>query len=136
MTIGELARATGAAPSQIRYYERLGVLPPAGRSATRRVYGPEAIGLVRAALVARRLGFRVRDLIAMRRDGGAAAAAQRRIAELTAEIRRARVARALTAHFGANGAIVPDRYARILDAANQPHPAGGASRAANRSPWL
>ena len=51
------------------------------------------------------------------RRGGAAAAAQRRIVELTAEIRRARVARALTAHFAANGTIAAERYARILDAA-------------------
>ena len=42
MTVGEFARRAGLRASAVRYYERLGLLPPPPRRNGRRVYGPEA----------------------------------------------------------------------------------------------
>ena len=41
MRIGEVAAQAGLATSAIRYYERLGLLPPARRVNGRRVYGED-----------------------------------------------------------------------------------------------
>ena len=44
MTIGELARRTGIPTSKIRYYEKVGVLPPSQRTSSNyRVYGASAV---------------------------------------------------------------------------------------------
>ena len=48
--IGEIARRTGAATSALRYYERIGLLPPAERAGRRRRYPPsiaERVALIR-----------------------------------------------------------------------------------------
>jgi hypothetical protein len=41
--IGELARRTGVATSALRYYERVGLLSPAGRVGQRRHYPPSSV---------------------------------------------------------------------------------------------
>src|SRR5438876_8565206 len=41
MTIGAVAALSGRRPSSIRYYEQIGLLPPAARASGRRVYGPD-----------------------------------------------------------------------------------------------
>ncbi|HVB67100.1 MAG TPA: MerR family transcriptional regulator [Acetobacteraceae bacterium] len=72
MTIGQLARRVGVRPSAIRYYEAHGVLCPPVRSAnTYRLYGAEAITLLRFVRRAKELGFslhEVRQLIGASRD--------------------------------------------------------------------
>ena len=48
--IGELGRQTGLATSALRYYERVGLLAPAGRANGRRYYGSasaEQVALIR-----------------------------------------------------------------------------------------
>lgn len=48
--IGELGRHTGLATSALRYYERVGLLSPAGRANGRRYYGSASaaqVGLIR-----------------------------------------------------------------------------------------
>lgn len=66
ITIGQLARSVGVADSTIRYYEREGLLRPAGRSpGNYRVYGPEAqdrLTFIRAAQAA---GFELADIKSM-----------------------------------------------------------------------
>ena len=58
MTIGEFARSVGMRPSAIRYYETRGILVPPQRSASEyRLYGPEALSIIRFARRARELGF-------------------------------------------------------------------------------
>jgi DNA-binding transcriptional MerR regulator len=50
MPIGELARRTGVAASALRYYERIGLLAPAGRAGQRRHYhrsSAERVALIR-----------------------------------------------------------------------------------------
>jgi len=45
MTIGTVAAQTGRRPSAIRYYEQIGLLPPAARVGGRRVYGPAGVAV-------------------------------------------------------------------------------------------
>jgi DNA-binding transcriptional MerR regulator len=66
ITIGQLAKSVGVAHSTIRYYEREGLLRPAGRSpGNYRLYGPEAqhrLTFIRAAQAA---GFELADIRSM-----------------------------------------------------------------------
>jgi DNA-binding transcriptional MerR regulator len=58
MKIGELAAATGLAPSAIRFYEQSGLLPEAQRAANGyRSYSAEAVERLRYIQLAQALGF-------------------------------------------------------------------------------
>jgi DNA-binding transcriptional MerR regulator len=58
MKIGELAAATGLAPSAIRFYEQSGLLPAAERSANGyRSYPADAVDRLRFIQLAQALGF-------------------------------------------------------------------------------
>src|SRR5262245_23868917 len=61
MTIGELARRAGVAPSAVRYYERVGLLPAPARANGRRLYGGDALPRLAVILQARRLGFSIAE---------------------------------------------------------------------------
>ena len=75
MKIGELAAATGLAPSAIRFYEQSGLLPAAERSANGyRSYSPAAVERLRYIQLAQALGFTLDAL----RAGLLACAAQTR----------------------------------------------------------
>jgi MerR family redox-sensitive transcriptional activator SoxR len=62
LTISEIARQVGLQPSAIRYYERIGLLPPAQRESGQRRY--DSTGLYRLAVVqrARQLGFTLDEI--------------------------------------------------------------------------
>lgn len=66
MTIGELAKSVGVPDSTIRYYERVGLLRPTGRTAANyRFYGPDSgnrLTFIRAAQAA---GFELTDIKSM-----------------------------------------------------------------------
>ncbi|MGI8461457.1 MAG: MerR family transcriptional regulator [Solirubrobacterales bacterium] len=62
LTIGDLASAAGIKTSAIRYYERVGVLPPAERVSGQRRYAPEAIGQLRAVRAAQQAGFTLEEI--------------------------------------------------------------------------
>ncbi len=72
MTIGELARRAGVHLETIRYYERLGVMPPPRRTATGyRVYDELALRRLRFIKRAKQLGFtlkEIRELLELRMD--------------------------------------------------------------------
>lgn len=75
MRIGELAERARVAPSAIRYYERVGLMPPAARTESGyRDYGDEAaarLGFIRAAQsVGLSLG-EIRETLAFRDRGEA-----------------------------------------------------------------
>src|SRR5215471_6694230 len=61
MSIGEVARVCGLAPSAIRYYEKAGLLPRAVRVSRQRRYDAEMIGRLRLLQVAREAGFTVAE---------------------------------------------------------------------------
>ena len=61
MTIGGLARLADITPSAIRYYERLGLLPPPPRRSGRRDYDPEAVAHLAVVQFALSAGFTLRQ---------------------------------------------------------------------------
>ncbi len=82
-TIGRLAREAGVQPATLRYYERLGLLRPARRTASGyRLYGAEAARRLRFIRRAQALGFsleEVAQLLALSEDRRAPAAEVKRI---------------------------------------------------------
>jgi DNA-binding transcriptional MerR regulator len=59
ISIGEVARRTGLAPSAIRFYEKAGLLPPQPRNAKRRRFDTDAFGRIRIIQLARAAGFSI-----------------------------------------------------------------------------
>jgi MerR family transcriptional regulator, redox-sensitive transcriptional activator SoxR len=66
MSIGEVARRAGVRPSALRYYERVGLLPPPERTNGRRRYGGEVLHEVLDRLavvrVAQQAGFTISEI--------------------------------------------------------------------------
>lgn len=101
--IGELGRRTGLATSALRYYERVGLLVPEGRSNGRRYYGSasaERIALIRLCQDA---GFTLAEIRAFaaagsRRDPSWRRLMEAKLLELEASIARATHAKALIEH--------------------------------------
>jgi DNA-binding transcriptional MerR regulator len=71
-TIGQLARISGVKASTIRYYERIGLLHPEGRTASNyRLYGEEALQRLRFIRASQATGFTLEDITVLLglRDG-------------------------------------------------------------------
>lgn len=103
LTIGELARRTGAAPSTLRYYEEIGLLPPPARVSGQRRYTPEAVGVVGAVLFLADVGFtlaEIEELMAARSTSPRSwrALARRKLTELDERIAEAQAARVAVEH--------------------------------------
>lgn len=101
--IGELARRTGVATSALRYYERIGLLPPAERAGQRRHYPPSVAERVALVRLYKDAGFTLEEIgrmLAARSQGrrGWGDLAERKIAELDARIADAQQARTLIKH--------------------------------------
>ena len=62
LTIGEVARRAGVATSQIRYYERIGLLPAPGRVGGQRRYDPDVLGKLGFIGIAQSAGFKLREI--------------------------------------------------------------------------
>jgi len=71
--IGRLAKLAGVSPKTIRYYEAIGLLPPAPRGANRyRLYPPETVGLLRFIARAKLLGLtlaQIKEIVGRSREG-------------------------------------------------------------------
>ncbi len=65
LTIGELAHRTGVAVSALRYYEQIGLMPPASRVSGQRRYPASAVQLVGVILLLREVGFSLREIKAL-----------------------------------------------------------------------
>jgi len=103
LSISEVAKQFGLRPSAIRYYEQIGVLPPAHRVSGQRRYDPTV--LYRLAIIqrARQLGFtltEIRQLFFGFRDSTRASErwrtlSQRKLAELDQLMEGIKAVRAL-----------------------------------------
>ena len=72
LTISEAARRVGLRPSAVRYYEKLGILPPAQRKSGQRRYDETALYRLAVVQRARQIGFtldEIRELFFGFRDG-------------------------------------------------------------------
>lgn len=119
MLRGELATATGCNAETIRYYEKIGLLPPPTRTAKGyRVYAPAHARRLRFIARARDLGFAIADIRALLEmvDGGVQTCAevaqrsQAQLDEVRAKIADLQRVEAVLADMVArcSGAEVPD----------------------------
>jgi DNA-binding transcriptional MerR regulator len=65
MTIGVVAALAGKRPSSIRYYEQIGLLPPAARVSGRRAYGPDAVRTLAVIETGQRAGLTLDEIRAL-----------------------------------------------------------------------
>ena len=61
LSIGEVAREAGVAPSTLRYYEKAGLLPAPPRKARQRRYSKAALGRIYLVRLALDAGFTIRE---------------------------------------------------------------------------
>ena len=83
LSIGEVARLTGRRPSSIRYYEQIGLLPPADRASGRLVYGPDTVRTLAVIETGQRAGLtldEIRTLLSAAPDDQAAVERLREVA--------------------------------------------------------
>src|SRR5215212_2504407 len=103
MSIGEVGRRAGLAPSAIRYYERLGLLPTPSREGGKRRYDPSVLEWLSLIALAREAGFtmaEIKRLVSGFTPGTRPAArwqelATRKLAEIDAMVARAERMRAV-----------------------------------------
>jgi len=92
-TIGQLARAIGVPTSTVRYYERIGLLRPSGRTTGNyRVYGKDALARLRFIRAAQVAGCTLEHIAALLnlRDGttGVSQAIQTLIEERLSDVEK------------------------------------------------
>ena len=66
--IGKLAQKAGIAPSAIRYYERIGLLPPAKRVSGKRLYDTGSLQRIGVIRLAQRAGFTIAEIQSLLHD--------------------------------------------------------------------
>ena len=84
LTISEVAQSIGLRPSAIRYYERLGILPPAERTSGQRRYDKTVLYRLAVVQRARQVGFtldEIRILFFGFRDGTRAESRWRKLTD-------------------------------------------------------
>jgi DNA-binding transcriptional MerR regulator len=83
--IGTLAKQAGVSPKTIRYYEAVGVLPPAQRGENRyRLYPKETVALLQFITKAKAFGFtlaEIKEIVGVRRQGQQPCAHVQRLVE-------------------------------------------------------
>jgi len=62
LTIGQAAQRANLRPSALRYYESIGLLPPAQRRSGQRRYTPEVLERLQIIAVAKELGFSLDEI--------------------------------------------------------------------------
>ena len=93
LTVSQLARRCGFSRSTLLYYESIGLMKPASRSAGNyRHYGDKDLGRLEQICVYRNAGLKLEDIrsILARPESDASSVLKRRITELNAEIQKLR----------------------------------------------
>jgi MerR family redox-sensitive transcriptional activator SoxR len=86
LSIGEVARRSGKAASAIRYYESIGLLPPALRKSGRRFFPAETVRALHVIDTARSAGLTLEEIKALLAGGEPLhAIAARRLTALDAQ---------------------------------------------------
>jgi MerR family redox-sensitive transcriptional activator SoxR len=85
LSIGELSERSGRTASAIRYYESIGLLPPAARESGRRRFPPETVRTLHVIETARRAGLHLDEIKALLGGGPLAPIAARHLQELDAQ---------------------------------------------------
>jgi DNA-binding transcriptional MerR regulator len=63
MLIGEICGRTGCTPRTIRHYEAEGLLAPVSAApGGRKLYGEEALSIIHAAQILKRIGYSIKDI--------------------------------------------------------------------------
>lgn len=62
LDIAEVAERSGLAPSALRFYEKKGLIAPAGRNGLRRTYRPDVLDRLALISCARSAGFAVAEI--------------------------------------------------------------------------
>ncbi|MEU9090263.1 MerR family transcriptional regulator [Streptomyces sp. NPDC087901] len=62
LDIAEVARSSGLAPSALRFYEKKGLIAPAGRNGLRRTYHPDVLTRLALITCARSAGLSVAEI--------------------------------------------------------------------------
>jgi DNA-binding transcriptional MerR regulator len=122
MRIGQLAHAAGVAASTIRYYEKVGLLPPAARSSGARVYSDAAVRELSIIRFAQMTGFTLREIRQLLRGFPTntppstrwAGLVKRKIAELEEAIAKADLMRKMLVQVGQCRCETLDDCARAL----------------------
>jgi DNA-binding transcriptional MerR regulator len=100
LSIGELSERTGVPSTTLRYYDELGLVPPATRAAGRRRYAASAVKDVGVILFFREIGFSLAEIerfIAGEREGRREMI-DHKLAELAEQQHRIEVARTALEH--------------------------------------
>lgn len=103
MTISQVARASGIAPSAVRYYERLALVRPTTRVNGRRRYRPSVVERLVIIRMCQDAGFTLTEigvLLAGRRDGRRSwePLARQKIVELETQIEGLQQSKTLLEH--------------------------------------
>ncbi|POP51675.1 helix-turn-helix domain-containing protein [Zhongshania marina] len=65
MDIGEVAKASGLAPSTLRYYEEIGLIQSSGRKGLRRLFQPKVLQELALISLGKKAGFSLDDIRGM-----------------------------------------------------------------------
>ena len=122
MSIGEVARRSGVAPSAIRYYESLGLLPAPPRAGGKRRYDESVLDWLGVIALAREAGFTMAELRELVRgfEPGTPPArrwrrlAARKLAEVDELVARAERMRTVLRHALACGCLRLEDCGRLL----------------------
>jgi MerR family redox-sensitive transcriptional activator SoxR len=90
LLIGELAVRAGLAPSAIRYYESIGLLPQPYRVSGQRRYGDDTLARLRFIATAQEAGFTLREIAELSDGFDVRSLAARKLPAVKAELKRAR----------------------------------------------
>ncbi len=124
LTIGEVARRAGVRTSALRYYEEVGVLPPAERHGGQRRYDETVLARLAVVRLAQEVGFTVAEMRALVEGFdhvGVAAErwrvlASRKLTETDALIARAETMKRLLESSLHRGCLTLDTCALVRDA--------------------
>jgi DNA-binding transcriptional MerR regulator len=90
LSVSELARRTGMSTAALRFYERKGLLAPAGRAGQVRVYDDSALDRVALVSLLRQAGFTLAEIEQLIRSAGTQGQRTAMVHAKLAELERAR----------------------------------------------